>query len=77
MALEGDAALEGAIRWADQPLVKMAEWGLVVLLTLHLSFGLRVLVLEFMPWHDSRKAMIGLVAAASLAAGLLFLFNLG
>ncbi|MDA1311284.1 MAG: succinate dehydrogenase [Proteobacteria bacterium] len=77
LALEGDTALEGAIRWADQPLVKMAEWGLVVLLTLHLSFGLRVLVLEFMPWRDSRKAMIGLGAAASLFAGLLFLFNLG
>jgi fumarate reductase subunit D len=77
LALEGDAALEGAICWSDQPLVKMAEWGLVVLLTLHLSFGLRVLVLEFMPWRDSRKAMIGLGAAASLVVGLLFLFNLG
>ncbi|MDG2284931.1 MAG: succinate dehydrogenase [Alphaproteobacteria bacterium] len=77
LAIESEAAMEGAIRWTDQPLVKLGEWGLVVLLTLHLCLGLRVLVLEFLPWRDSRKRLIGLGAAASLFAGLLFLFNLG
>jgi len=77
LAIEGEAALEGAIRWADQPLVKMGEWGLVVLLTLHLALGLRVLLLEFLPWRDSRKALIGLGACLSLFAGFAFLLNLG
>ena len=77
LAIESDAALEGAIRWTDQPLVKLVEWGLVVLLTLHLCLGLRVLALEFLPWHDNRKALIGLGVVASMFAGLLFMFNLG
>ena len=77
LAIESESALEGAIRWTDQPLVKFGEWGLVVLLTLHLCLGLRVLALEFLPWRDSRKALIGLGAVASLFVGLIFLFNLG
>ena len=77
LAIESEAALEGAIRWTDQPLVKLGEWGLVVLLTLHLCLGARVLALEFLPWRDSRKALIGLGVAASMFAGLLFMFNLG
>jgi fumarate reductase subunit D len=34
-ALKGEAGLEGFLRFADQPLVKFAEWGLVLLLALH------------------------------------------
>lgn len=77
LALDGEGALDGAIRWTDQPLVKVAEWGLVVLLTLHLALGLRVLALEFLPWRDARKTFIGLGAAVSLLAGFVFLYNLG
>ncbi len=77
LAIESEAALEGAIRWTDQPLVKVGEWGLVVLLTLHLGLGLRVLALEFLPWRDSRKTLIGVGVAASLLVGLLFIHNLG
>jgi fumarate reductase subunit D len=45
-ALQGEAKFEGFLRWADSPLVKFAEWGLVVLLAAHLAGGLRVLALE-------------------------------
>jgi fumarate reductase subunit D len=68
--------LHDAIAWTDQPLVKVGEWGLVVVLTLHLAFGLRVLALEFLPWRDGLKSMIGLGAGLSLLAGFVFLFNL-
>ena len=44
LALER-AALDRALAWAELWPVKLAEWGLVVLLVLHLLFGARLLVL--------------------------------
>lgn len=77
LALESDAALDRFLRVADNPVFKTAEWGLVVLLTIHLSAGLRVLALEFLPWRDGRKGLIGLGAVAALAAGAVFLLRAG
>ena len=51
--------------------------GISGVLTLHLGLGLRVLALEFLPWRDSRKTLIGVGVAASLLVGLLFIHNLG
>jgi len=45
-ALAGPAALDGFLRFADMPLVKVAEWGLVTLLALHLTGGVRLLLIE-------------------------------
>lgn len=72
LAIEADGRLDTVLAWTAQPLVKIAEWGLVMLLTLHLGLGLRVLALEFLPWRDSRKLLIALGAGGSIAAGLLF-----
>ncbi len=66
-ALAGDAALEGFLRFADRPLFKLAEWGLVVLLALHLGGGVRLLLIEFGPWSGLRK---DLIAATVAFAGL-------
>ncbi|MEO6564997.1 MAG: succinate dehydrogenase, cytochrome b556 subunit [Casimicrobiaceae bacterium] len=66
-SLQGEAALESTLAWTSSPLVKLAEWGLVVLLALHLSLGLRVLALEFLPWHRSQ----GFLAAVALAVAAL------
>lgn len=38
------------LAWTEQPLVKFAEWGLVVVFSLHLILGLRVLLIEWAPW---------------------------
>ncbi|MEM1276259.1 MAG: succinate dehydrogenase, cytochrome b556 subunit [Pseudomonadota bacterium] len=73
LALEGADRFDAFLAYADLPLVKMAEWGLVVLLTLHLLFGLRVLILEFLPWGGLRHRWIWGGAAASLAVGGVFL----
>ena len=43
-ALKGEDGLEGFLRFADQPLVKFAEWGLVLLLALHAAGGVRLLL---------------------------------
>ena len=67
-ALELDAFL----KWTEQPLVKAAEWALVVLLAAHLGGGLRVLALEFLPWTERQKALTAIAAAVTFAAGLAF-----
>jgi fumarate reductase subunit D len=71
-ALSGAQALDTFLRFADAPLVKFAEWGLVVLLTLHLSGGLRLLLIEFGPWTGLRKDWIAGALGASALIGLVY-----
>ena len=71
-ALEGAAQFDSFLAWTERPLVKFAEWGIVLLLAAHLGGGLRVLALEFLPWRDWQKALAAIAAAFSLAAGLAF-----
>lgn len=72
LALEGQGALDGFLRWTQYPLVKVAEGGLVFLLGVHLLGGLRILVIENLPWHDRQRqlaagaALISVIAAAVL-----------
>lgn len=75
-ALAGEAALDGFLAWTQSPLVKFSEWGLVVLLALHLGLGLRVLALEFLPWHAWQKALAGGACAVAGIFGLAFALNL-
>ena len=63
-------AMDGFLRWTEQPLVKAAEWGLVVLLAAHLGAGLRVLALEFLPWRDWQKSLAAAAAALTVGCGL-------
>ena len=69
------AAFDAFLDWADMGVVKLAEWGLVVLLALHLFFGARLLVMEFLPWPGG-SARLGWIVpgvAASLVVGGVFL----
>ncbi|MEC5319871.1 succinate dehydrogenase [Brenneria populi subsp. brevivirga] len=78
LALEGEARLERFIRFSDMPLVKAAEWGLVVLLCLHVSFGLRLLALETLNWRHPRQARLGWIGwgtAFSLIVGAVFVMG--
>ena len=68
----GEAALESFLRWTDQPLVKASEWAIVLLLAVHLTGGVRVLMIEFLPWRDWQKTLAAVAAATALAIGLLF-----
>jgi fumarate reductase subunit D len=74
-AITGEARLEGFLRWADNPLVKVAETVLVVLLAAHLAGGLRVMALEFLGWRARQKDMVAISAGVALLVGLVFLLN--
>ena len=56
LAIEGEAKLEGFLRWSDRPLVKLAEAVLVFLLAIHMLGGLRLLVLENFAWLDWHRS---------------------
>lgn len=71
-ALGNALQLDRFLRWTEQPLVKLAEWLIVVALAAHLAAGLRVLALEFLPWRDWQKALAAGAAAATVAVGLAF-----
>lgn len=73
LAIRGEAALDGFLRWTDAPLVKLAEAGLVGLLAVHLLGGLRILVIENMPWRDGQKRMATLALIAATLVAALFL----
>ena len=71
-ALQGEARLGSLLRWTEQPLLKFAEVTLVLLLAAHLTGGLRLLALEFLPWRDWQKSLLAWAAGAALAVGLAF-----
>jgi fumarate reductase subunit D len=72
-----EARMDAFLALADRPLFKLAEWGLVVLMALHLCFGLRLLAMELLPWRgrgDDRRGWIGWSAGIAVGCGLVFLF---
>lgn len=71
-AIHGEAALDGFLRFTDRTIFKFGEWGLVVLLALHLMGGVRLLLIEFGPWSGLRKDWIAGAVGFSAATGLAF-----
>lgn len=69
-ALSRALELDAFLAWTRQPLVKLAEWGIVVALAAHLAGGLRVLALEFLPWHGWQKTLAAGAAGLTIAVGL-------
>ena len=75
LVLSGEAALDRALHWSQQPLVKFAEFGLVFLLAVHLFGGLRLLALEFLPWTNPQKNLAAIAGAAAFAVAVGFLLS--
>jgi fumarate reductase subunit D len=73
MAIEGEARLEGFLRWSDAPLVKLAESGLVFLLLVHMLGGTRLLLLENLDWRSGQKQVATIAAVLSAVIAFLFL----
>jgi fumarate reductase subunit D len=69
-ALSRALELDAFLAWTREPMVRLAEWGIVVALAVHLGGGLRVLALEFLPWHGWQKALAAVAAGFAAAVGL-------
>lgn len=73
-ALQGEAALDHGLRFSDMFIFKLAEFGLVFLLAVHMFGGLRLLALEWLPWSGPQKTLAaGAVAVSFAIAGIFFL----
>jgi fumarate reductase subunit D len=75
-ALQGEARLGSFLRWTEQPLVKAGELALVFLLAAHMAGGVRLLMLELLPWREWQKSLLAAATAFSFGAGIAFLLNL-
>jgi fumarate reductase subunit D len=76
-ALAGAGALDRVLAWTEQPLVKASEVGLVLLLAVHLTGGLRLLLAEFAGWRaDWQPALIAAAGGIATLCALLFALNL-
>lgn len=76
LALEGEAKLDSFLKWSESPIVKFAETGLVFLLAIHLLGGIRLLLIENLPWEHGQKqmAMVAIVIAVGVSALFLLRF---
>jgi fumarate reductase subunit D len=73
LAIDGEARLDGFLKWTANPLVKLAETALVLLLAVHMLGGIRVLVIENLPWREGQKQLATAVFAAAVLAAIAFL----
>ncbi len=69
-ALSRALELDAFLAWTREPWVIVAEWSIVVALAAHLGCGLRVLALEFLPWHGWQKTLGATAAAFTVGVGL-------
>lgn len=74
LVLTDPARVDDFLAYTQIPLVKAAETLLMALFTLHLAFGLRLLVMELAPWPALRQLRGrwvdgGIIAAVAVAAG--------
>ena len=75
LALTNPERLDAFLSFAEAPLVKIAEFGLVFLLAAHFFGGLRLLALEWLPWSGPRKTAAAATIAASFLVSATFLLR--
>jgi len=74
LALTDAEKLDGFLAFTELPMVKLAEFGLVFLLAVHLFGGLRLMALEWLPWPAPHKTLAaGALAVSVFVSGLFFL----
>ena len=74
-ALNGADALDTLLQLTETPVLKLAEWGIVVALALHMALGLRVLAIEFLGVRERTAAAVSACIGAGFVLGLSFLLN--
>ncbi len=74
-ALNGPAGLDSALKLTTSPMAKVAEYGLVFLLAVHLFGGLRLLAMELLPWRAPQKTWAALAVACAFLISMTFLMK--
>ncbi len=72
MVLTDPETVDQLLHWTKHPLVKVAEFGLVFLLSVHIFGGLRLMALEFLPWASWQKTMAAFSVAVSFLISCTF-----
>ncbi len=75
MATTDPARLDGFLAMTEAGVVKLAEFGLVFLLAVHMFGGLRLMAMEWLPWSASQKTWAAAAAAMSFLIATLFLIK--
>ncbi len=74
MAMTDPTRLDGFLAMTEAGMVKLAEFGLVFLLAVHMFGGLRLMAMEWLPWSAPQKTLAaGAMAVSFLVACLFFL----
>ena len=64
--------LDGFLLLTEASLVKLAEFGLVLLLAVHMFCGLRLMAMEWLPWSAPQKTLAAAATAVSFCIAVLF-----
>ncbi|MFC3616137.1 succinate dehydrogenase, cytochrome b556 subunit [Lutimaribacter marinistellae] len=75
LALTDPVRLDAFLTFAEMPVVKIAEFGLVFLLAIHFFGGVRLLALEWLPWSGPRKTAAAAAVATSFLVSAMFLLR--
>ena len=75
MAMTDPARFDGFLAFTEIGIVKLAEFGLVFLLAVHMFGGLRLMAMEFLPWSAPQKTLAAASAALSFLIATLFLMQ--
>lgn len=65
MAITAPESLDGFLLLTESGFVKLAEFGLVFLLAVHMFGGLRLMAMEWLPWSAKQKTLAAGAAALS------------
>ncbi|MCB4379139.1 succinate dehydrogenase, cytochrome b556 subunit [Synechococcus sp. MU1644] len=75
LALTNPDRLDGFLAFTGIGLVKLAEFGLVFLLAVHMFGGLRLMAMEWLPWTPPQKTLAAGATALSFLIATLFLMQ--
>lgn len=75
LAIAEPEKLDGFLLLTQSGAMKLAEFGLVFLLAIHMFGGLRLLAMEWLPWSEHQKTLAAGAAALSFLIATLFLLR--
>lgn len=75
MAVSDPDRLDGFLLLSESVVVKLAEFGLVFLLAIHMFGGLRLMAMEWLPWSAPQKTFAAFATAVSFLIACVFLMR--